>query len=277
MARGRIISATLGESRKYAALTSEVARVAYVLIVANTDKAGRLEADPFYITRKVCTRLPYTSDQLAEALDDMERVGLIIRYMHEDVPVLQVVDFDKHNTPHYKEPESKYRDPANDGNTVTDAKPQRQAKHDSNLSQARPEHAPVVADNRSKENGIKEKGSEAPSSEDRFARAFETGKPQANEQHRVRSEIRHLAGNDFARKHENDLASWARWSNEQLRERWEASDPLKWPQEGHKQRAWIYADLLNEKRQLRARVEPESFEGYGRSVTERLKREMGLN
>jgi len=96
-----------------------------------------------------------------------------------------------------------------------------------------------------------------PSSEERMTRAFDTGKPQANNEHRVRSELRHLAGTDFVQKHAGDLASWTRWTNEQLRRLWDESKPDLWPGERHKQRAWIMADLLNEKRTLSAPVESE--------------------
>lgn len=112
MARGRMISATLGESRKYAALNTDTARVLFPLIVANTDKSGRLEADTQYVTRKLCVLLPYDQDAVEDALQDLHRVNLIILYTKNDRRYLQVVKFLEHNAPNYQEPDSDIPPPA---------------------------------------------------------------------------------------------------------------------------------------------------------------------
>ncbi len=268
MARGRMISKTLGESRKFSSLQTDVARVVYTLIVANADKAGRLEADPIYITRKVCTRLPYSTEDVEEALGELARVGLVILYQSRGVPVLEIVDFDKHNKPHHKEPESEIDPPDGDESSVTHANNQGPSKHGPSTSHAQRQEGVKQADNEVKTSSITGEGNQASSSENRMARAFDTGQPQANPIHRVRNEIAHLAGRTFTQRYAGDMAAWSRWTNDDLRKRWEASDPSGWRNEEHKAREWIFADLLNEKRPMPYSREPDNFKSFEQIMME---------
>jgi hypothetical protein len=102
----------LSESRKFAAAATDTNRLIYVMILPHVDRAGRLEADPTYLAGVVFTRLGYRSDQIQDALSDLERVGLVQLYDIPDpagsIPVLQMISFLEHNKPHGNEPESSF-------------------------------------------------------------------------------------------------------------------------------------------------------------------------
>ena len=255
MARGRMISATLGESRKYAALQTDTARVLYPLIVANTDKGGRLEADGIYVTRKVCTRLPYDQASVEQALNDMADVGLIILYERRGVPYLQVVNFLEHNTPHHKEADSEIPPPDGynvSGKRLTDDDSQASSKHEPSKAQA----SPMQADNRSKEKereGKEREGGSAnadrPTPEEAFETQAKTGTDPRKTEHRFRDRLRFRAGAEFTREHAEDVPRWSREHPiDRIDEFWEASKPSLWSgtPKSDKRRVWIFADLLNQ-------------------------------
>lgn len=151
MARGRLISKDLGESRKFAELPDGDTRMLYMLLIANADKAGRVEADPLYITRKILTRLPYDQTWVAIALEDMYAVGLIELYEANGVPYLEIVKFSEHNTPHHKEPDSKLP-------PSTSSKSQARPKLDASTRQARRQASRMLGENRMEPKSMEEKG-----------------------------------------------------------------------------------------------------------------------
>lgn len=151
MARGRMIAASLGESRKFAALPDGDTRMLYMLLVANADKAGRVEADPLYITRKILTRLPYGEEFVKHALDEMHAVGLIELYDADGIPCLEITKFEEHNTPHHKEADSKLP-------SSTSSKSQARAKLDASTLQARREASRMVGENKREKKGSEQKG-----------------------------------------------------------------------------------------------------------------------
>jgi hypothetical protein len=103
MARGRFISNTLGDSRKFAGLHDDLNRAAYVLLVTWADAEGRFEADSVTLKGKLYTRLPWTPDEIEAALLDMYRVDLIRLYTLGEKRYGAVVDFHKHNLIRRKE------------------------------------------------------------------------------------------------------------------------------------------------------------------------------
>ena len=102
MARGRLISKSLGSSRRFHALIDaggplgEFCQSLFVLIVANTDDFGRMAGDAFTVKHAV---LPTSSRQECDfdvALDAMMTVGLVDRYQVDGRICLQVLQFDAH-------------------------------------------------------------------------------------------------------------------------------------------------------------------------------------
>lgn len=162
MARGRMVSATIGESRKFAALANDTHRMIYLMVLPHADKAGRVEADPVYIRSRCLMRLNVDLGIIQTWLEDAARVGLITFYEASGVPVLEIVDFLKHNTPHYKEPESELPAPEDgtplytQNSNVESTLNQRQVNVEPSLSQ----HQSNVGDKRREEKVIKEKKKE---------------------------------------------------------------------------------------------------------------------
>lgn len=96
-ARGRMHSASLGASRKYAALESDTHRMIYERLIDATDAYGNFDADPVTINGQVLTRLGKTPEMVEAALDDMERVGLITRWVVDGAPYGHIEKFEEHN------------------------------------------------------------------------------------------------------------------------------------------------------------------------------------
>ena len=122
MARGRLISRSLGSSRKFHDLLraggklGEFCQVLFPLIVANTDDFGRMEGDSFTIKNVVLptSRRPEADFELA--LQTMHKVGLIARYAVGDGIYLQVNKFDEHQPNLTKRTRSKFPEiPENTG------------------------------------------------------------------------------------------------------------------------------------------------------------------
>lgn len=106
MARGRMVSTTIGESRKFAALASNDHRLIYLMVLPHVDKAGRFEADPVVIKAKCLMRLDVDKNTIEAWLKDGVSTNLLRVYEANGIRYLEIVDFLKHNTPHHKEPDS---------------------------------------------------------------------------------------------------------------------------------------------------------------------------
>lgn len=113
MARGRLISKSLGSSRRFHALLrtggryGEFSQVLYPLIVANTDDFGRLAGDAFTVKNVVFPSSPRPEQDFERALSVMAEVGLIERYQVGDDIYIQVNKFDEHQPNLHKRTESK--------------------------------------------------------------------------------------------------------------------------------------------------------------------------
>lgn len=139
MARGRMISGTIGESRKFAALANDTHRLIYLMVMPHVDKAGRFEADPILIKGRCLTRLDIDASTVEAWLKDAAKVGLILFYEAKGIRVLEIVNFTDHNKPHHKEPDSKL--PGPDEGTPCST---QESNVEPSMSQARPKHEPSL-------------------------------------------------------------------------------------------------------------------------------------
>jgi hypothetical protein len=102
MARGRLISKSLGSSRKFHALLTaggklgEFCQVLFPLVVANTDDYGRLPGDAFTIKNLVLPSSQRSERDFETALEVIAAVGLVLRYVVDDTIYLQVNNFAEH-------------------------------------------------------------------------------------------------------------------------------------------------------------------------------------
>lgn len=262
MARGRMIDQHYTRSRKLNSLTRDL-RYIYAAILPYLDREGRIIAEPRHLDGTVFLKTDVRKDEIADALQEFARVGLIELYADEDgMAILQYTRFSEFNTPNHREKASELPGPTGErvevasGTSVNTPPGNARATDGLNVNGN-------VNDN---ENG--NATSDTPTSEERMARTFETGQPQANPTHRVRNELAHLAGRAFVQRYAGELAAWTRWTNDDLRKRWEASDPDLWPGEETKRRTWIFADLLNEERKLPRAVQPDNFKTFEQILSE---------
>src|SRR5262249_21177597 len=114
MARGRMISRSLGGSRKFSRLRSEhptvglFAQALYPLLVATSDDFGRQQGDAFSVRMAAWPAAPEDETAFDEALEALNSVGLIVRYAVSDETYIQVVDFDEHQSGLHKRTASKF-------------------------------------------------------------------------------------------------------------------------------------------------------------------------
>jgi hypothetical protein len=117
MARGRLICASLGTSRRYAALhtaagaLSEFAQALYPLMVVHADDFGRSQGDAFTVKHSVFPTSPRSEEEFDAALDAMAAVGLIQRYKGDGRDVIEIVAFFEHQSGLHKRTHSRYPDP----------------------------------------------------------------------------------------------------------------------------------------------------------------------
>lgn len=113
MARGRMISKSLGSSRRFHATLAvagrlgEFAQLLFTLIVTNTDDHGRMPGDAFTVKHLVLPTSPRSLEAFGTALDALADVDLIKRYQVDGVIYLQVNDFDAHQVGLHKRRESR--------------------------------------------------------------------------------------------------------------------------------------------------------------------------
>ena len=117
MARGRMISKTLGSSRrfklveKHAPELAEFARLIYVLCVSHADDWGRLEGDAFTVKHRVFPVTERPVSDFAQALDALHESGLIVWYKVEDRHIIEVTQFSEHQSGLHKRTASKFPPP----------------------------------------------------------------------------------------------------------------------------------------------------------------------
>lgn len=115
MARGRMLSRTLGTSRKFAATgkrAGEFPQLLFSLMVPHTDDFGRMPGDAFTVKNRVFPTSPRTEEEFDSALVALEGTNLIVRYDdgHGNT-VLQIMKFDEHQQGLHKRTRSEFPAP----------------------------------------------------------------------------------------------------------------------------------------------------------------------
>lgn len=114
MARGRLISKSLGSSRKFHRLLGEggklgeFCQILFPLIVANTDDFGRLPGDAFTVKNIVLPSSLRPERDFEAALVVMHTVGIVTRYVVNGSEYLQVAEFDAHQPNLHKRSKSQF-------------------------------------------------------------------------------------------------------------------------------------------------------------------------
>lgn len=144
MARGRLISRSLGSSRKFHALLGtggklgEFCQVLFPLIIANTDDFGRMPGDAFTVKNVVLPSSPRLERDFDRALDTIAEVGLVDRYLSDGAIYLQVRQFDDHQPNLHKRTKSRFPEsPGISGNYRSNIRESNLTE--SNLTEENPE------------------------------------------------------------------------------------------------------------------------------------------
>ena len=119
MARGRMISKTLGSSQRFQAVAATAStqelglfyQLVFVLIVSHADDWGRLEGDAFTIKHRIFPVSERSESEFASALSVLHEAGLIVWYEVQRKHILEVVNFSEHQTGLHKRTASKFPDP----------------------------------------------------------------------------------------------------------------------------------------------------------------------
>ncbi|MGH9764726.1 MAG: hypothetical protein ACREDR_26250 [Blastocatellia bacterium] len=120
MARGRLISGSLGSSRRFRKLTQldsklgEFCQALFPLIVASSDDFGRLEGDAETIQLKVFPASPRKERDFGRALQLMAEAGLIQLYDVAGDRFLQIIKFEQHQVNLHKRTRSRFPPPPGD-------------------------------------------------------------------------------------------------------------------------------------------------------------------
>jgi hypothetical protein len=91
---------------------SPLTRILFAGLWCIADREGRLEDRPKRIRADV---LPYDDGSVDAMLDELHRAGFILRYQAAGVALIQVLNFEKHQNPHCKEPASSLPAPDSPG------------------------------------------------------------------------------------------------------------------------------------------------------------------
>jgi hypothetical protein len=117
MARGRVISKSLGSSRRFHKLLEhagdlgEFAQALYPLMVAHADDFGRLSCDAFTVKHEVFPTSPRTEEEFDRVLNAMHTSGLIVRYVLGAEQYAQIDKFEEHQSGLHKRTASKIPGP----------------------------------------------------------------------------------------------------------------------------------------------------------------------
>jgi hypothetical protein len=102
MARARNIKPGFARNEDLAEC-SFVTRLCFALLPTLADREGRLEDRPKRIKGEL---FPFDNVEVEPLLVELERRGLIVRYAVDDVALIQILAFLKHQNPHHREPPS---------------------------------------------------------------------------------------------------------------------------------------------------------------------------
>lgn len=117
MARGRMISRSLGSSKRFKALEdhagelAEFASALFCLVIANSDDFGRLEGDAETIQWRCWPASGRSTAEFDLALKALHQSGLILWYQVEGQHFVEVKQFALHQSGLHKRTRSKFPDP----------------------------------------------------------------------------------------------------------------------------------------------------------------------
>lgn len=117
MARGRMLSKSLGCSRRFNAVPAlanglaEFAQLLFMLIVSHADDFGRMTADPFSVKLTVLPASGRSTEDFVVALEALHESRLLTIYLVEDDLWLQIDKFDEHQSGLHKRTASKIPNP----------------------------------------------------------------------------------------------------------------------------------------------------------------------
>jgi hypothetical protein len=96
VAKGRFISKGISQSDQVAALSSDRARLMFTWMIPHADVHGQLPAHPLKLKGQVLTMLDVSAAEVEEALQEMERVGLVRLYEVEGTRYLWFPGWSRH-------------------------------------------------------------------------------------------------------------------------------------------------------------------------------------
>lgn len=97
MARGRIISAVISQSRKVSEVSDQSALL-FTWIQAHTDDYGRIEGETQDVQFLIVPRRGWSADQVEGYLKELWEVGLLKQYHVDNRRYFEVYAFDEHQT-----------------------------------------------------------------------------------------------------------------------------------------------------------------------------------
>jgi hypothetical protein len=121
MARARLLKPTFFTDEAVASC-SPLARILFSGLWCLADKRGRLKDQPPVIGGAV---LPFDSADIGALISELCGAGLVIRYQAKGSKYLQVKNFEKHQHPHPKEPESEIPGPTESAMEIPEQLPER--------------------------------------------------------------------------------------------------------------------------------------------------------
>ncbi len=107
MPLGRILLKSISDSKKLSILHTDGARLLYTWLIPHLDVNGCFSADPTVLKGHVFTRLKKKPSEVGSYLDDLDRVGLIVRYQANGDIFLQVPNFTEKQPALHPEREAK--------------------------------------------------------------------------------------------------------------------------------------------------------------------------
>ena len=95
MANRRMISKSISISKKVNSI-SDFGALLFTWMIPHADDYGVLDGDEGTIKALVVPRRKQTEKQVAQALSEMQKVGLIWRYLYKMKPYIQFINFEEH-------------------------------------------------------------------------------------------------------------------------------------------------------------------------------------
>lgn len=93
MPLGRMLLKAISDSKKLSDLHTDGARLLYTWLIPHLDVNGCFSADPDVVRGHIFTRLKKKTSDISAYMDDLDRVGLIVRYKANGDIFLHVPDF----------------------------------------------------------------------------------------------------------------------------------------------------------------------------------------